>query len=346
MFDQPRAPYEPKFYHQAGTYRVDVGPAYYLGSTTRFGDRASYHRADLAAGRHPNKKLQAAWDEHQGFSFTVLTIIPTKDHDVGRDHIERLKFHEQLLLDAHFSDPKCCNASESSRYNTTISEVMKKKWLDPEYRTAALRKIRAARLAKPVSPETRAKQGAAKRGLRNYHSRPCVLTLPGGREEAAFPCVSDAARFAGVTQQAMHSWFEGLLPWPGSGARRSRHIHLTGITGRYVTREEYLKLVPTPVELGPEILPPAGLELVEYTGPAFKYPPRPVKAPKPEPGEWRKGEQVIECELTFAGQDPARYASIHAAARVAKTTHLKMYLWLTGEKPWPEGLTGRLITPL
>lgn len=338
MFDQPNDLYEPKFCNQAGLYRVDVGPKFYLGSTTRLGARHSSHRADLAAGKHPNKALQAAWDEHQDFRFTVLTLIPAKDCDEGRDHTERLKFHEQILLDGHFSDPLCCNASESSRYNTGISDVMKAKWLDPEFRVVHLRKLRAFRERNPVTLETRAKMAAAKRGLRGPTSRPCVLNFVGG-ESQFFESAAEAARSVGVSQQAMHGWLSGKVSWPGH-RRPSRHPKFVWLQGRFLTREEYTKYAPSP---GVPVDPPAQYHIA--TSPL----PRPLGRQKsrkiPRPTHLDRGVKIVHCELEIGGSREG-FSTIHAAARRVKATHLKMYLWLSGEKPWPDGLTGRAITPL
>lgn len=345
MFDQPNAPYDPKFCNQSGTYRVNVGPKFYLGSTTRLGSRHSSHRADLAAGKHPNKALQAAWNEHQDFQLVVLTLIPAKDHDAGRDHAERLKFYEQRLLDESFHDSNCCNASESSRYNTTLSDAMKAKWCDPEFRVSTTRKLREARKANPVGPETREKMAAAKRGLAGPAARPCVLQLPGSDVELAFESVTEAAAFVGVSQQAMQGWVTGRVPWPGLGPKPPRVRRLAGLRGRYIERGEFdsfTRGVPAalPHAASPSVAPGRPPKVAalrrKRSHPARRLPP----------GEARKGERYTEVELSLRGAPPVRFTSIHAAARVAKTTHLKMYQWLSGERPWPNGLTGRPITPL
>lgn len=324
MFDQPNAPYDPKFCNQAGTYRVDVGPRFYIGSTTRLGSRHSSHRADLAAGKHPNKALQAAWDEHQDFRFTVLTLIPEKYDDVGRDHAERLKFYEQRLLDDSFADPNCCNASESSRYNTTLSGAMKAKWLDPEYRISALRKMRESRERNPVSAETRRKMSEAKRGIRGPAARPCVILWGSGAEET-FESVTAAALRLGRSVATVSRWFSGASSWPRPSSSSNPVF-----TGRYIDRSELAER--RGIGQVPEIVVPRKVR--------GKNPTREQKALR-----WA-GEKFVECELTFSSRDPERFTSVHAAARIAKVTHLRMYQWLTGERPWPDGLTGRAITPL
>ena len=329
MFDQPNAPYDPKFCNQSGTYRVDVKPKFYLGSTTRLGSRHSSHRADLAAGKHPNKALQAAWDEHQDFRFTVLTLIPAKDCDEGRDHAERLKFYEQRLLDKSFNDPDCCNASESSRYNTTLSDAMKAKWLDPAYRVSAVRKMRESRERNPVGAETREKMAAAKRGLAGPAARPCILRWSDGLEEGFDSITSLAARLERPAA-TISRWFAGKTPWPGDRPRVESpgDIPPSRMTGWFITREEYA------TRFGDK--PPTTTK---------RYQPQKRLTRAQKASRW-EGERYVECELTENTAPPERFTSIHAAARIAGVRHLKMYQWLSGERPWPDGLTGRAITPL
>lgn len=333
MFDQPNAPYDPKFCNAAGIYRVDVGPKFYIGSTTRLGSRHSSHRADLAAGKHPNKALQAAWDEHRGFRFTVLTLIPEKSCDRGRDHAERLKFHEQRLLDELFSNPDCCNASESSRYNTTVSAAMKQKWLDPEFRVTTLRKMKEARKARPVSQETRRKMSEAKRGLRSPTARPCVLFFVDGTTRF-FESVSEAARSVGASQQTMHGWFSRRVGRPGNH-RPPAGSTVDWLDGQLLTREEYVKFSPgIDASVDSSVgAPSARPEVREKSRKAAR------------PDHLDRSKRIVHCELEINGTKEA-FCTIHAAAKRIGVTHLKIYLWLTGERPWPKGMTGRVLTPL
>lgn len=228
MHDTINQPYSPDRFFQSGTYRVNVGPVFYLGSTTKFGSRNSDHRVRLERGEHPNKRLQAAYDEHQSFEFIILTLIPRKDHDADKDHIERLKFNEQNLLDAHKGDPNLANASESSRHNSTIGDYMKAKWQNPEFRESQIRKMKA-RKGDAISPETRAKMAEAKRGKNNAKAIPCVIHFQGQIHK--FDCVSDAAKHFKATQQAMDMWLKGIMPWPGTGPRKPKRPDLVGMTG-------------------------------------------------------------------------------------------------------------------
>ena len=228
-------PYQPNMNSLAGTYRIEVGPAFYLGSTTALGSRVSQHRADLEAGTHPNATLQAAYDKHGTFAAYLLKEVPRKRDDTDKDHRKRLQFHEQALLDALFFKKNCANTSQNSGFNSTLSDTMKARWQDPEYRETRLRSLRAARIDNPreVSPETRERLAAAKQGARNPNARPCTLSLAG--ETFHFDTGAEAAAHFGTTQQAMDAWLKGHSPWPGTGARKPRpqNAHLVGLTGGY-----------------------------------------------------------------------------------------------------------------
>lgn len=231
MHNQLNKPYTPDHYHEAGTYRINVGSMFYVGSTTSFGNRRSQHKCDLQSGNHPNKKLQAAFDDSDHFEFIILSLIPRKPDDSDKDHAERLKFNEQLLLNAHKGDTNLANGSESARHNSTIGEYMKAKWLDPQFRDAQITRMKARR-GTEISEETRRKMSEAKKGAGNPNSTPCEITLHGTTTQ--FQSVSEAAKYFGTTQQAMDHWMRGLTPWPGSSNRKPRPstAHLIGMTGK------------------------------------------------------------------------------------------------------------------
>lgn len=180
----------------------------------------------------------------------------------------------------------------------------------------------------PPSAETRAKMAAAKRGLAGQRSRPCVLVVL-GRGELAFESATDAARFVGATQQAMHAWLTGTTPWPGTGPRPPRNPALAGLAGWFIERHQFFDYSPGfPSPEPPKIAPP-------------KSEPK-----RQQPSHLDRSRRYVEVELTLEGQEPERFVSVHDAAKRAGVRHLTAYLWLTGERPWPPGLTGRAITPL
>jgi hypothetical protein len=225
-------PYHPTAFRDAGVYKIQIGPTFYIGSCSQFGKRISGHKSELAAGTHPNKKLQAAWDQHQSLEAFILRSVPRKAYSVesDQDHTARLRFNEQEFIDAEFDHLECANTSRNSRFNSTISEHMRQKWNDPEWRKNASAKIRAAAQSRQVTDETRRKMSIAKKGDKNPNSRPCVIHHNG--KSTRFQCASDAAKHFNATQQAMDAWLKGTTPWPGTGPRPPRRKDLIGITGK------------------------------------------------------------------------------------------------------------------
>lgn len=224
-------PYHPSLAKAAGTYWIQAGASFYIGSTTGLGKRIWTHRAELKAGDHPNKALQAAYDAAGTMEAYLLTEVPRKRDDSDHDHRKRLQFHEQLALDEHFARPGCTNESESSRFNSNIGRITKANWQQPEFRAAQLERLKTQ--ARNPTPEARAKMAKAKTGAANPMARPCTILHNG--ETLRFPACRNAAQHFGVTAQAMDNWLSGASPWPGQGKRKPRpqNRHLAGITGAY-----------------------------------------------------------------------------------------------------------------
>ena len=231
MHTQLNTTYRPALFHSAGTYRVNVGPVFYLGSTTSFGSRNSDHRNRLEKGEHPNKRLQAAFNEHQSYEFTILTEIPRKHDDSDKDHSARLKLNEQWLLNTHNGDANLANGSSSATHNSTIGDWLKEKWQAPEFRSSQLTRLKA-RHGDAVSKETRLKMSNAKKGAKNAKSRPCSINFNG--ETKRFESSLAAADHYGATQQAMDQWLKGKIPWPGTGPRKPKRTDLIGMTGAFI----------------------------------------------------------------------------------------------------------------
>lgn len=365
VLDQP---YNPSFCRLSGTYRINIGPKFYIGGTKSLGARNSDHTLKLRAGEHPNRKLQAAFDEFETYEFVVLTSIPERAWDRGHDHRERIKFQEQLLLDAHFEDPDCCNGSSSSRHNSTISAVLKERWADPEFRALSVDRIRRGVAARgPASAETRAKMSESKLGWRAPRGRACEITLPGNLP-AVFPNAAEAARALGVTQQLLQNWLVGSAPWPGMGTTKLKSsAHLVGLRGRYLTEDETAVHTgqPTPSLVVPDSIPTPPRATKAVSKPNSYHPrPKPRKAPKlsatPKPKAYSKvrweQEPLAIVALLLPGESEERvFMSIHEAAAHLKLRYAELYGWLEGKSPWPTegetyrryipwiGLTGRII---
>jgi hypothetical protein len=231
MHPQLNTPYRPALYHCAGTYRVNVGPMFYVGSTTCFGSRNSDHRVRLERCEHPNKRLQVAYNASQSYEFIVLTEIPRKEDDSDKDHAARLKLNEQWLIDAHQGDPLLTNGSTSSTHNSTIGDWLKEKWQDPEFREKQITRLKARR-GDAISEETRRKMSEAKKGANNAKSRPCIIHFNG--ESKRFASVLEAADHYGASQQSMDQWLKGTIPWPGTGPRKPKRTDLIGMTGKLI----------------------------------------------------------------------------------------------------------------
>ncbi len=178
---------------QAGIYRIHCGPYFYIGSTSDFEKRRQHHRWVLANGRHCNRKIQAAFNEHGSMSFERLRLT---------DLVEDLRAEEMEILNLYAADPFLCNINSNT---FGPDEAMKERARD--------------RMAdRETSAPTRAKMADAKRGARNAKARAVIVTDPDG-VEIEFPCVSDVAKFFGVSQQLMDQWIRGVVAWPGKGYR-------------------------------------------------------------------------------------------------------------------------------
>lgn len=220
--------YRPMDFHTPGTYRINVGPFFYIGSSYHIGSRVSEHRCNLEAGTHPNQALQSAWGEHGQFEAFILMIIPRKDHDMDKDHCDRLRFHEELLLRDLHGTEGCCNTSSTAYYNSTVGDNLKARWEDPEYRAKMIEVLKNRRF----SDESKRKMAEAKRGKRNPNARACIVTFGGERKR--FESATQAAAHYGVTQQAMEGWLSGKNGWPTAGGKtRQQNRRLAGMTGKY-----------------------------------------------------------------------------------------------------------------
>lgn len=232
-------PYTPKIHRMAGTYRMEVGDLFYIGSSKKVGGRFSNHRTMLENGEHWVKELQAAYDAGGEVRFFLIREIPEKPCDVknkrGDDHRSRLWFWEQQLLDPLYGTPGCVNRSSSSCHNSKVSEMMRKKWADPEWRGSVGAKISESLRGREISKETRTKMSEAKKGARNAKSKPVIMWFEGERHE--FPSAMGAAERFGVKQQVMDLWLRGVVPWPGRGVGKTRYPNLIGLYGSFSADE-------------------------------------------------------------------------------------------------------------
>jgi group I intron endonuclease len=135
-----------------------VNGKYYIGSADSFARREWQHKYELKKGTHKNPRLQAAWNKYgaDAFVFEVLEEI--------KEGASQLQIEDTYLVQ-HVGKPECYNinpGAELSRLGVKHTQASKEK-------TSASRKGKAAgekhyRYGKEVSPEVRAKIGAAQKG--------------------------------------------------------------------------------------------------------------------------------------------------------------------------------------
>lgn len=197
----------------AATYLLRVGSSFYIGSSRDMRKRRYLHSADLRNGRHPNPKIQAAYNTIGKMEVVPLDFIPPMEGETKEDHSTRLRVAEQRLLDQWADDPHLCNASPNA-LGPDSGDSSKPRWRDEAYRE----KMSNALKGRTTSAETRKKMSAAKVGARNAKSRKVLVTKPDGSTET-FETVTGAAAFFKVTQQLLDLWLKGAVAWPGIGGR-------------------------------------------------------------------------------------------------------------------------------
>jgi hypothetical protein len=224
--------YRPCFFHTTGVYRLQVGGYFYIGSSIAVGARRSEHVLALKRKEHRIPKLQAAWDSGAPMKFIIVQETRPKSWDKKDDGRARARLLEDQEIKKHFGSEYCCNLSDSAYCNSEIGEAARRKWMDPEYRSRQIARIRESRKI-PISDECRRKMALAKTGARNVKSRSCTLTYNG--KVMNFVTGTEAAKHFGVSQQIMHLWLTGQCKWSGVG-RTPKSIHarsLIGLRGAY-----------------------------------------------------------------------------------------------------------------
>lgn len=86
----------------SGIYFLFVGPYYYIGSSKNVQKRCRRHMLNLAAGIHPNRKLQNVFDKYQDISWQQVEEVKP----------EALLGAEQRYLDSAIGSKYCCNIAK------------------------------------------------------------------------------------------------------------------------------------------------------------------------------------------------------------------------------------------
>lgn len=126
---------------ESGVYEIRniANDKVYIGSAKRFNFRWNTHRSFLRKGTHHSPHLQAAWDKYgeKAFEFKKLLVCS----------VENMVMYEQIVMDGYRS------ADRSHGYNARpIAESMLGFKQTPE----AIAKIRASKIGRKASPETKA----------------------------------------------------------------------------------------------------------------------------------------------------------------------------------------------
>lgn len=131
--------------NKAGVYRIVnlKNGRVYIGSTSRFKDRANGHKGNLVYKRHKNTFLQNDFNKcgEEHFVFEVVEVVMEKE--------ERLK-REQFYIDQHYDEQKNCY---NLRKSVSDTREGKSNLLPPDPLTD--------KRFRPHSPETIAKRSAS-----------------------------------------------------------------------------------------------------------------------------------------------------------------------------------------
>lgn len=135
-----------------GIYEIRCGNRRYVDSTTNFENRWKQHRTHLRGGRHTNHVLQNIWNKHGEGALTFVIVELCENAN--------LLFCEQRRIDEIWGTSECMNlchtAGVAGKRGVPVPS---------EVRSKIAAKILGTKVG-PPSQETRAKIGAAHRGMK------------------------------------------------------------------------------------------------------------------------------------------------------------------------------------
>lgn len=107
-----------------GIYKIFCRPngKVYIGSSVRLAKRIRNHKSDLRQGKHPNQRLQRAWNKYGKDNFVFEVLL-----NCDKDSVFVL---EQKLIDEYQSSAKGFNiaaCAESARLGAVLSDAQKAK---------------------------------------------------------------------------------------------------------------------------------------------------------------------------------------------------------------------------
>ena len=165
------------------------------------------HIDKLKRGVHHSSLLQAAWDGRVIGDYMRCRVVLRLTKKVGESEfafVRRVRASEQDALDLLRDDPRLGNCNK-------LALGPRKKW--PVRRRAKRRKR--------VGVDARHSYAQCKTGARNPKAQ-VVFASIAQKRVVRFSNGSAAARFAGVTQQAMDQWLKGTFRQPSISHKLSR----------------------------------------------------------------------------------------------------------------------------
>lgn len=161
----------------------------YIGSAINIERRTGRHRSELLHGRHPNQKLQRAYDKYGRDSFTIEVLEEVENyHDlIPREQhwIDTLQPEYNIRADAASNRGWTPDATTLERR----SAGMKRAWQDPDKRQNMMRFVQSGADAvrdKPLSEEHKAKVSQrTKEALARPETRANLVRAMTGKPKSA-----------------------------------------------------------------------------------------------------------------------------------------------------------------
>lgn len=149
---------------KSGIYKIinKIDGKYYVGSTIKFTQRWTEHKNDLIHNRHPNDKLQRAWNKYGENAFVFVEI------DYVLPNRKLLVETEQQYLDiAKTEQNRCYNLNFNASGGNTG-------WLGKKHTDESKCKMSLANKGRKCSPVTKAIKKIQNSGNSNPNSDPTI----------------------------------------------------------------------------------------------------------------------------------------------------------------------------
>ncbi|MNV64994.1 GIY-YIG catalytic domain protein [compost metagenome] len=176
---------------------------FYIGSSVNPKSRVFGHRYKLERGIHKNRKLQLTFTSWEHIKIEIFET----------DTIEEARHLEHQLIVQHHGSLLCCNQA-SSVFDPTQGVITN------EMRLKTIQVARAAKLAMPVSDETRATMSHSHTGVKRPEA--VGLAISAGKSSPVildgieYPSVAVAARELNINHNTIRTRIKSTSPtWAG-----------------------------------------------------------------------------------------------------------------------------------